>query len=72
MSYASTVVGSPGHSWFYTAACGAGLGARGAQAAAKVLALAGYELLTDSQLLRDVKEEHIKALSGARYNCPIQ
>ncbi len=71
-SYASTVVGSPGHSWFYTAACGAGLGARGAQAAAKVLALAGYELLTDSQLLRDVKEEHIKALSGARYNCPIQ
>ena len=71
-SFASTVVGAPGHSWFYTAACGAGPGARGAQAAAKVLALSGYELLTDAGLREQAKQEHISALGGARYICPLE
>ena len=70
-SFASTVVGAPGHSWFYTAACGTGIGHRGARAAAKVLALAGYRLLTDPALIQAAKEEHQNNLRGRQYRCPL-
>lgn len=70
-SFASTVVGAPGHSWFYTAACGSGIGHRGARTAAKVLALAGYRLLTGPALIQAAKSEHAENLQGRRYCCPL-
>ncbi len=70
-SYASTVVGAPGHSWFYTAACGTGIGARGARAAAKVLALTGWDLLTDAELLAKAKREHTENTKDRPYVCPL-
>lgn len=71
-SGASTVVGAPGHSWFYTAACGSGIGARAACAAAKVLALTGWDLLTDAELLRRVRNEHEKSTEKRPYVCPMK
>lgn len=70
-SCAATVVGAPGHSWFYTAASGSGIGKRGARAAAKILALAGYRLLTEPELLSRAKAEHQKSLCGKHYCCPL-
>lgn len=70
-SFASTVVGAPGHSWFYTSACGSGIGHRGAHAAAKVLALAGYRLLTEPALMQAAKAEHQTNLQGKQYHCPL-
>lgn len=70
-SYAATVVGAPGHSWFYTSACGSGIGRRGARAAAKVLALAGYRLITDPALLDAAKAEHRAARNRRSDPCPL-
>ena len=71
-SYAATVLGAPGHSWFYTATCGTGIGVRGACAAAKVLALTGWDLLNDQELLRSVKEEHQRHTAERNYACPLE
>lgn len=71
-SYAATVLGAPGHSWFYTATCGTGIGVRGACAAAKVLALTGWDLLNDQELLLSVKEEHQRHTAERKYACPLE
>ena len=49
--------GTAGHSWQQTAASGSGIGHRGTLIAAKVLALAGLDLLTDSDLLERARRE---------------
>lgn len=71
-SYASAVFGAPGHSWFYTAGSGLGIGATGAIAAAKVLALTGRALLTDETLLKKAREEHRANTRGVTYTCPLE
>jgi aminobenzoyl-glutamate utilization protein B len=71
VSFASTVVGAPGHSWFYTATCGSGIGHRGAHAGAKILAIAGYRLMTEPILIKAAKKEFLDVLAGRHYNCPI-
>ncbi|MEI9849761.1 MAG: amidohydrolase [Sphingomonas sp.] len=57
ITVATWVPGTPGHSWQATAASGAGIGARGALVAARVLALSAAELLRDPALLAGAKAE---------------
>lgn len=68
---ASAVVGAPNHSWFYTAACGSGIGHRAARTAAQTLALVGYRLMTEPDLLSTAKAEHLQNLKGEVYQCPL-
>ena len=51
-SFASTVIGSPGHSWFYTACCGSSIAHKGVVMAAKVFVLAAEELLENPELIK--------------------
>ena len=51
-SFASTVIGSPGHSWFYTACCGSSIAHKGVVMAAKVFVLAAEELLRNPELIK--------------------
>ena len=71
-SFSSTVIGSPGHSWFYTACGGSTLGHKGAVAAAKVLALAGKRLLTEPDLRERAKAEFKRARDGREYHSPLE
>jgi len=55
--------GTSGHSWQQVASSGSGIGHRGTIAAAKVLALAGLDLLTDDALRKRARrefEDHVK------------
>ena len=62
--------GAPGHSW-QNVACGkTGMAHKGVLFAAKVLAAAAADLMEDSSLLAQVREEfEITAAEG--YDCPI-
>lgn len=70
-SFASTVVGAPGHSWYYTAAASSGIGHRGTQNASKILALAAYRILTEPALLKKAKQEHADNTKECKYVCPL-
>jgi aminobenzoyl-glutamate utilization protein B len=50
-------LGTAAHSWQFTAAAGSVIGHQGMAAAAKVLALAGVELLAKPQILKDARKE---------------
>jgi len=50
-------IGTAGHSWQVTAACGSMIGQQGMMVAAKVLALGGLEILTKPQILEDARKE---------------
>ncbi len=55
-SFASVVVGAPGHSWFYTACSGSSIAHKGCVMAAKVLLTASQMLLTDTDLIKRARE----------------
>ena len=55
LSTATFVPGSPGHSWQNVAAAGTTIGLKGAQVAAKTLALTGARVFTDPQLIAEAK-----------------
>ena len=57
--YACFVPGGVGHSWQQVSSGGTTIGTKGAIGAAKVLYLSAIELLTDSDLMRRVKEEFL-------------
>ena len=58
---ATWVPGTPGHSWQAVAASGTSLGVKGAQLAAKVMALAAVELYRDPQLREQARAEFLAA-----------
>ena len=64
-------LGTPGHSWQTTASTGSGIGAKGMIFAAKAMALAGWELLTDADLLAAAKAEFQAARGDADYVTPL-
>lgn len=63
---ASWVPGTAAHSWQATAASGMSIGFKGAQVAAKTLALAAIELYRNPALIEEAKAEH-KAALGPRF-----
>ncbi len=70
-STAAFVLGAPGHSWQTVACSGTSLGHKSLIFAAKTMAGAALDLLTKSELLVSVKEEHSKKMQGRKYSCAI-
>ena len=60
-----------GHSWQMTAACGSSLGEKGMLRAAKLMAAAAWEVMSDPQLLAAAKEEFTREMAGREYVCPV-
>lgn len=68
---ACTALGTPGHSWQYTAQTGMHIGHAGMIAAARTLVQAGLRLMTDPETLDKAKAEFNKRLGGKRYVSPL-
>ena len=64
-------LGTPGHSWQTVASCGSSIGAKGMLFAAKAMALAGLELLTDAELLAAAKAEFQAKRGDKTYVTPL-
>ncbi|MFB6149748.1 MAG: peptidase dimerization domain-containing protein, partial [Halobacteriales archaeon] len=69
-SAATWPVGTPGHSWQIVAANG-DFGQKGVTFAAKVLAGAAYDLMTDPDTLAAAREEFEEATGGQPYETPL-
>lgn len=69
-SFASTVVGSPGHSWFYTACCGSSIAHKGVVMAAKVFEETARRLLVSPDKIREAREAFRKEKGGREYRQP--
>jgi aminobenzoyl-glutamate utilization protein B len=59
--------GTPNHTWGVTACSGNSIGQKGMVYAAQVMAQTGYRLVTDPELLKDVRASYERALGGAVY-----
>jgi aminobenzoyl-glutamate utilization protein B len=70
-SIATAAKSVPWHSWATTACHGTEAGVRGAQAAARVLALTGIDLMTDPELLAAAKQDFQERTGGQPYQSPI-
>ncbi len=70
-SAACNVLGARGHSWQVTASTGMEIGHKGMLSAAKILALTGWELLTDEELLQQAKEDFHQDTKDNPYESPI-
>jgi len=70
-STACVALGTPGHSWQFTAQAGMGIGHAGMLAAARVLAQAGLELLLNPGVLEKARAEFLKRTAGRPYRCAI-
>ena len=68
---ACLALGTPGHSWQYTAQGGMSIGQAGMITAAKVLAEAGYEAMTNPKLIEEAKAEFQKRTGGRAYVCAM-
>jgi len=71
LTAATWVMGTAAHSWQATAASGMAIGQKAMIAAAKAMALAGYELMTKPDLLRKAKENFMKDTGGKPYVSPL-
>jgi aminobenzoyl-glutamate utilization protein B len=67
---ACTAFGTVPHSWQFTAQAASSIGHAGMLAAAKVLALASVDALSDPLLVERARAEHRERTGGA-YECPI-
>lgn len=64
-------LGTPGHSWQIVASSGSSIGFKGMQLAAKAMALAGLELLTQPELLAEAQAEFRRRRGGSAYVSPL-
>ncbi|MGB1252116.1 MAG: amidohydrolase [Candidatus Promineifilaceae bacterium] len=64
-------LGTPGHSWQTVVSSGSSIGSKGMLLASKAMALAGYELFTDADLLAQAKVDFDKARDGQDYVTPL-
>jgi len=64
-------LGTPGHSWQTVASCGTSIGFKGMLFASKTMALAGLDLLTKPNLLRQAQFEFSQAKKGQEYITPL-
>ncbi len=65
------MLGTPGHSWQFTAQNGMSIGHRGLLFSTKVHTSTALELLTKPDLIKEVKEEWVTRLQGRTYEPPI-
>jgi aminobenzoyl-glutamate utilization protein B len=70
-STASTTLEAAGHDWQFTACCGMSIGHKSLIFATKVMAGSAVELVTKPDLLKSIKDEHSKLMTGKKYICPI-
>jgi len=68
---ACNVLGAPGHSWAFVACAGSSIGHKSLVFAAKTMAGAAIELLTDAKLRNALKKEHETRLKGRAYKTPL-
>jgi aminobenzoyl-glutamate utilization protein B len=68
---ACCMLGTPGHSWQFTAQSGMSIGHKGLIFASKVIAASGLDLLTKPRLLKAVRDEWEERLAGRVYKPPI-
>ena len=61
------VPGTPGHSWQAVACGGTTIAKKGMNLAARVLAVTGYDLLTNPKLIEQAKAEHRRRLGDRTY-----
>jgi len=66
-----SVLGSPGHSWRTVATSGMSIGHKSLIFAAKTMAGAALDLMTDADLLKKAQDEHRKRLAGKKYKSPL-
>jgi aminobenzoyl-glutamate utilization protein B len=64
-------LGTPGHSWQTVVSSGSSIGAKGMLFAAKTMALAGWDLLTQPDLLARAQGEFEAAKKGKDYITPL-
>jgi aminobenzoyl-glutamate utilization protein B len=65
------MLGTPGHSWQFTAQTGMSIGHKSLIFAAKTIATAGLDLMTKPNLLKAVRDEWKERLAGRTYKPPI-
>ena len=65
------VLGAPGHSWAVVACAGSSIGHKSLVFAAKTMAGAALELMTDEALRKKAKAEHLERLDGRTYKTPL-
>jgi len=65
------ILGTPGHSWQFTAQSGMSIGHKGLIFASKVMATSGIEILTDPELLKRIRDEWTKRLAGRTYKSSL-
>ncbi len=68
---ACNVLGAPGHSWAFVACAGSTIGHKSLVFAAKTMAGAAMEILTDEKLRKALKKEHEERLKGRTYKTPL-
>ena len=70
MNTSCVALGTPSHSWQYTAQTGGAISHEGLLYAGKVMAYTALKLIENPELIEKAKAEH-KATTGGVYNCPI-
>jgi len=65
------MLGTPGHSWQFTAQTGMSIGHKSLIFAAKTIAAAGLDLITKPDVLKKVRDEWGERLAGRSYKPPI-
>jgi aminobenzoyl-glutamate utilization protein B len=65
------ILGTPGHSWQFTAQSGMSIGHKSLIFASKVIAGTGLDLMMDASLLKAVRDEWNERLAGRTYKPPI-
>jgi aminobenzoyl-glutamate utilization protein B len=70
-SIATAPPGVPWHSWATSASHGTAAGKKGAEVAARVLALTGVDLLTNPELVAEARTFFEEAMGGEPYLSPI-
>ncbi len=68
---ACIALGTPGHSWQYTAQAGMNIGHQGMLAAARTLTQAGLMLATDEATIEKAKQEFVERTGGKQYKSAL-
>jgi aminobenzoyl-glutamate utilization protein B len=71
VSEATAATLSGGHSWKITACSGSSVGMKGMVRAAKLLAIAAFDVMTHPEKLEAANKEFEEKMNGAVYECPI-
>ena len=70
-STATATLEAASHDWQWTACCGMSIGHKSLIFATKTMAGSAVELITKPDLLKKIKDEHNKRMTGKKYICPI-